>query len=42
MTEAVVNLDKLSLESDAKGTRFATQYAEVGTALGLRGLGPTY
>jgi uncharacterized cupin superfamily protein len=42
MTEAVVNLDKVSLQSDSMGTRFATQYAEIGTALGLRGLGATY
>jgi uncharacterized cupin superfamily protein len=42
MTEAIVNLDKLPLESDSMGSRFATQYAEIGTALGLNGLGATY
>ena len=42
MTEAVVNLDKVSLQSDSMGTRFAAQYAEIGTVLGLRGLGATY
>ena len=41
MAEAVVNLDKLPLKSDAVGTRFANEYAEIGTALGLKALGGT-
>ncbi|KRA42649.1 cupin domain-containing protein [Devosia sp. Root635] len=42
MTEAVVNLDRLSLRLDTIGTRFANDYAEIGTALGLKALGANY
>jgi uncharacterized cupin superfamily protein len=42
MTEAIVNLHKLPLQSDSKGTRFAHQFAEIGTTLGLNALGANY
>ena len=42
MTDAIVNLDKLPLKPDHVGTRFANQYAEIGTALGLKALGANY
>ena len=42
MAEAVVNLDKLPLKSDTVGTRFANEYVEIGTALGLKALGANY
>lgn len=42
MAEAVVNLENLSLQSDTRGTRFALEYAEIGTVLGLKALGANY
>ena len=42
MTEAIVNIHKLALQSDSKGTRFAAQVAEIGTVLGLNALGANY
>ncbi|CDP51198.1 Auxin-binding protein, putative [Devosia sp. DBB001] len=42
MADAVINLDKLPLKSENKGTRFANEYAEIGTALGLKALGANY
>jgi uncharacterized cupin superfamily protein len=39
MTEPVVNLADVSLQQSGQGERFAVQTAEIGGALGLKGLG---